>query len=308
MTLPDPDQFQLFTGQAASDVDSIAQDGGGLLPARPPRLCVLGSGSGGNSTAVHYQNQVMLIDAGFGPRTTASRLEQRGLTLSMVKAICLTHLDVDHFRPHWIPTLIKWGIRVYLHWRHLDRFWTLEESDELHEAGLLKLFTGKVFSPLAGLSVTTVRLAHDRSGTCAFRLQTSAGSIGYATDLGHVPDELIHHFADVDLLAIESNYDPDLQLASDRPWRLKERIMGPAGHLSNHQCQDAIRQIVTRNPLGGPGAIVLLHRSSQCNCPNLLRSLYENDAHLAARLTLSEQHTPSQWLEAAGPGFVRQDV
>jgi hypothetical protein len=45
-----------------------------------------------------------------------------------------------------------------------------------------------------------------------------------------------------------------------------------------------------------PDHIVLLHRSRQCNCPNLLRKLFSRDRRIAARLTLAEQYTRSEWL------------
>ena len=56
-------------------------------------LCVLGSGSSGNSTVVRSAWGTFLLDAGFGPRTTAQRLHGIGLSLHDLSAIVLTHLD-----------------------------------------------------------------------------------------------------------------------------------------------------------------------------------------------------------------------
>lgn len=317
MHLPDPDQYQLFIGQAAradaaSPSTSTSQSAGAAGLNWVPdqlldvsnlnagsttlRMCVLGSGSGGNCTAVEYAGRLLLIDAGFGPRSMTSRLHERGAVLSQVRGICLTHLDSDHFRPNLIPTLIRWRISIYLYENHLPRFWRLEKARELYDAGLVKVFTSRQFSPLDGLEIQMVKLAHDATGTCAFRMQSDAGSIGYATDLGQVPEQLVSHFSEVDLLAIESNYDPQMQRASNRPLFLKERIMGGAGHLSNDQCMAAIEQVIARSSVGGPCDVVLLHRSRQCNCPNLIKSLYAGKAGFSARLTLSDQDAPSPWL------------
>lgn len=262
-------------------------------------LCVLGSGSGGNCTAIQHQGRLLLIDAGFGPRTLATRLQKRGAVLSQVQGICLTHLDSDHFRPHLIPTLIRWGIPVYLYENHLVRFWRLENARALYDAGLVRVFTSRPFSPAEGLTISMLKLSHDASGTCAFRLQAAGCSIGYATDLGHVPEDLVSHFADVNLLAIESNYDKQMQLASARPMFLKQRIINGAGHLSNEQCLEAIRQIITRSSCGGPAHIVLLHRSRQCNCPKLVARMYESQAMLTTNVVLSEQDSPSPWMLAS---------
>jgi phosphoribosyl 1,2-cyclic phosphodiesterase len=301
MPQPDLDQYHLFLGQtvrASDHVPAADQDQWSAACSDDPlRFCVLGSGSGGNCSVVGQGQQMMLIDAGFGPRATVSRLERMGVTLSQIRAICLTHLDADHYKSAWVRTLIRWRIPVYLHERHMDRFWSQPGSKDLHDEGLVRLFTSRAFSPIAGWTIHSLRLtAHDAQGCCAFRIHNSAGVLGYATDLGHVPDELIEHFAAVDLLAIESNYDVQMQLSSSRPWRLKQRIMGGQGHLSNEQCLDALRRWMGSDASAGPSAVVLLHRSRQCNCPNLLRSLYDCEPRIAERLTLSDQYEPTPWI------------
>jgi glyoxylase-like metal-dependent hydrolase (beta-lactamase superfamily II) len=55
----------------------------------------------------------MLIDAGIGPRTAATRLAGTGLSVSEVSAICLTHLDRDHFSYNWIGTAVRRRIAVF---------------------------------------------------------------------------------------------------------------------------------------------------------------------------------------------------
>jgi phosphoribosyl 1,2-cyclic phosphodiesterase len=106
----------------------------------------------------------------------------------------------------------------------------------------------------------------------------------------------------VDLLAIESNYDPPMQLRSKRPLFLKRRIMGDAGHLSNEQAFEAVRRILDRSPDGSPRHIVLLHRSRQCNCPQTVREVFARDGRIAARLTLSDQRRPTRWFEVVARG------
>jgi hypothetical protein len=45
-----------------------------------------------------------------------------------------------------------------------------------------------------------------------------------------------------------------------------------------------------------PDHIVLLHRSRECNCPDLLRSLFSKDRRIAPRLTLAEPFQRTPWL------------
>lgn len=268
-------------------------------------LCVLGSGSSGNSTIVRSAAGTILIDIGFGPRTTAGRLAGTGLSVADISAICLTHLDSDHFNRNWLNTIARQGIHVCCHETLVDPILHCAKADGLKHDSLEKLqslmrpFGREPFLPLQDLRVQPIALPHDVAGSHGFVIDSAGHRLGYATDLGSVPAALFEHFEDLDVLAMESNYDPQMQLASDRPWVLKQRVMGDAGHLSNQQSFAAVRHILNRCQKKGsplPAHIVLLHRSRQCNCPDLVRALFAQDARIAERLILSEQDKPTGWI------------
>jgi phosphoribosyl 1,2-cyclic phosphodiesterase len=144
---------------------------------------------------------------------------------------------------------------------------------------------------------TTVRpvlAAHDELGTVAFVIDHHGTRFGYATDLGRVGKVLLRHFVDLHALAIESNYDPQLELSSNRPQFLKRRIMGGAGHLSNDQSIEAVLEIEAQSALAH---VVPLHLSQQCNDPRIVKDLYARRAgHLLDKLTLSDQRRPTPLL------------
>jgi phosphoribosyl 1,2-cyclic phosphodiesterase len=260
-------------------------------------VCVLASGSGGNCTVLRAPGGVVLVDAGLGPRMAARRMMNTGVRLSDVAAICLTHLDGDHFNSNWISTIVRRGISVYCHARRVDAL--LRRGGDPDLARFVIPFGNQAFEPVAGLAVQPIAFAHDQAGSHGFVVEGFGSRIGYASDLGHVPDSLVEHFCDLDVLAIESNYDPRMQIESGRPEFLKRRIMGGAGHLSNQQALSAVKRILDRCQDEGrrlPAHIVLLHRSRQCNCPQLLRRLFARDARIAPRLTLAEQYSASPWL------------
>jgi len=271
------------------------------------QLCVLGSGSSGNSTVLRTGGRAMLIDAGIGPRAVAKRLDGTGVTLNDIDAVLLTHLDRDHFNPSWFSTLLKRRIAVYVHKRHEQgiyrrRATTAAGTDarSLHNAGLLRRFTDQPFFIDVGLGadparVTPVRLAHDRNGTVGFRIDTPTGRLGFATDLGRVPPRLMDLFANVDVLAIESNYDPLMQQASSRPQALIDRITNGSGHLSNAEAFEAVCGVLDRSRRA-PHHVVLLHLSRQCNCPSIVRKLYDDHPVLAERLRITSQNQRTDWL------------
>lgn len=250
-------------------------------------LCILASGSGGNSTILRTPAGAMLIDAGIGPRATAKRMCGTGVNVSDIRAICLTHLDRDHFSPTWFGTIQRLGIRLMCHESRIDSL----RHNEISVEG----FNGVGFEPISGVSFRALPLAHDEHGSHGFIIEGFGCRIGYATDLGRVPPKLLEEFCSVDVLALESNYDTEMEMRSERPSFLKHRIMGGKGHLSNQQAFDAIRAILDRCKQL-PQHIVLLHRSRECNCPKLLRKLFESDRRIAPRLTLAEQLERTEWL------------
>ncbi|HSU69466.1 MAG TPA: MBL fold metallo-hydrolase [Tepidisphaeraceae bacterium] len=259
-------------------------------------LCVLASGSGGNCSVVRTPAGTLLIDAGIGPRTAAARLNGTGAHIREITAICLTHLDRDHFNPVWSNFIRLRGVRLFAHLNQAAELLEICPELEAH----LHMFES-AFEPVPGLTLHPIALAHDQEGSHGFLLEGFDCRAGYATDLGRVTRELIERFIDLDLLAIESNYDPQMQQASARPWFLKQRIMGGRGHLSNEQAFAAVQEILNRCEAAGsrlPAHIVLLHRSRQCNCPNLLRKLFNRDTRIAPRLTLAEQFHRTPWLRA----------
>ena len=261
------------------------------------QFCFLASGSGGNSTLVRTPSGVMLIDAGMGPRTTSARMNGTGVSAADISAVCLTHLDRDHFNLSWRGFLIRRGIPIYCHRSRVADLSRIAGDSAF--TALLRPFGEAPFEPLPGVRCSGIDLVHDADGSHGFVIQAFGSRAGFATDLGHVPNHLIERFEQLNLLALESNYDPEMQQASDRPYFLKQRIMGGRGHLSNQQAFEAVRKILDRCERRRkrlPDHIVLLHRSRQCNCPKLLRSLFERDMRIVKRLTLAEQDGRTGWL------------
>ena len=310
-----PAQLPLFAGEIPSPeptlpiawpVGAVGDGRGGI------EVCVLASGSSGNATLVRVGGpggRVMLMDAGIGPRTMGKRLGGTGVELSDVEAVCVTHLDQDHFRPTWVPTLVKRGIAVYLARRHLRSLETADPRGWLRAEGLVRVIDdGDAAEPVGGVRVRAVRLPHDWKGSTGYVVRAGAAggwggqSLGYATDLGRVPEALVEAFAGVDILAIESNYDRRMQVESPRPAVLKKRIMGGYGHLSNDEALDAAHRVMRASGGngGGPSRVVLLHRSRQCNSPACIRRTFGRVPAVAARIVLTEQHERTGWISAVG--------
>ncbi|MBL8990177.1 MAG: MBL fold metallo-hydrolase [Phycisphaerae bacterium] len=255
-------------------------------------LCVLASGSSGNCSVVRLgagaDAELLLIDLGLSPRRTYRLIAEQGLDPRRVRGALVTHFDHDHFHAGWAAASARhWA--VFVHASH--------ERDAA-AAGLrrdsVRVFDG-AFWPMSGIEADPVLNAHDESGTASFRVEGAGGSLGFATDLGSVSLGLVERLRRVDVLAIESNYCPKLQAASDRPPFLKQRIMGGSGHLSNEQAAEAVHRIEPREH------VVFLHLSRQCNHPELVGRLHEGADYA---FTISGHDRPTRWVRVGRPGVV----
>lgn len=224
--------------------------------AEPVEFVVLSSSSSGNCSALIVGSgrlrRVVLIDCGLSPLRTRVLLARLGLDFSTVDDVLVTHLDGDHFHAGWSKGLPS-HTRLHMHRRHIKRF------ERMGRGGVRPIEFEDVFALRSGICVRPMLLEHDEWGVAAFRFETGGASLGYATDVGRVTRGLIEGLRGVDVLAIESNYCPLMQEASDRPAFLKDRITGGRGHLSNEECARATRAI------GPLRAVVLLHLSRECN-------------------------------------------
>lgn len=253
-------------------------------------LCVLASGSAGNCSVLAIRRRgvtrVCLIDLGLSPRRTMRLLAERGLGAHQIDECFLTHLDADHLHPGWAGAMPRQAV-LRLHERHAD-----ELGSRFAPGVRVAPFRGD-FAVEEGVRVRPRLMAHDELGVSVLRIDlhgVGAGSLGFATDLGRVTPELVEHFRQdggVEVLAIESNYCPRMQVESDRPDFLKNRIMGGSGHLSNQEAAEAIRAVQPRDH------VVLLHLSRQCNDPEVVSGLHAGAEY---GFTIASQERATRWI------------
>lgn len=235
------------------------------------RFTVLASGSSGNSSLLEASGFGLLIDCGLPPRTLTHRLAAIGSSWNSIHAVVLTHTHCDHWKDTTLAKLRSLRIPIYANQAHLDDLNTLAPSFEsLHSAKLTRSYRdGEEIAMGPGISCRPIRVPHDAEPTFAFRIGGAGWSLGYASDLGHVPAGLADALAGVDLLAVEFNHDVHMQRTSGRPAHLIQRVLGNAGHLSNAQAGEFTRDVIARSGEDHAPVIVQLHLSRQCNTPPL---------------------------------------
>jgi len=240
------------------------QAGEGCCYIRSVRLCVLSSGSGGNSLWVDAGPTRILIDAGLPLRETAKRCRSAGLDVRDLTDVFLTHEHADH--AHAAGVLAR-KLRVRVHATR----GTMRELRDLPPEELRCGVRSGVPVRLQGLTVTPVALPHDACEPVAYVVEDETAKAAIVTDLGSVTAGLVRALKDLDALVLEMNHDVRLLDEGPYPWSLKRRIRGDLGHLSNEQGAKLLQRVLH----GGLRHLVLAHLSEHNNTVNHARRAAE---------------------------------
>jgi len=245
-------------------------------------VTVLGSGSTGNSIVVQGEDRALLVDAGFSMKQTRERLAKANIDTSNLEAILVSHEHNDHVKGLRVAAK-QLKIPVYC---NRSTAMVLKERQTAPEK--LTLFsTGNSFTK-GEFTISPFSIPHDAMDPVGFIIETDQHKIGIATDLGHVSNPVAYHLRECDILVIESNHDLELLKQSERPWSLKQRIMGRHGHLSNDASSELTKKIIHERT----SHLVLAHASEDCNRTHLIEK--------AVKDTLAEVNRPdvSPWIAA----------
>jgi len=221
------------------------------------KFCVLASGSAGNCIYVESQGTQVLVDAGLSRKIIQERLAGIGVDLDGINGICVTHDHSDH----------TVGIPVLASRHHLAMYATSGTCTAV-EVVAKRHFEWNVFEPgcsfsIGALSFEAFAVPHDAGDPVGFIVSDGVSRLGIATDMGEVPDMVAHHLRGCHALIIEFNHDRDLLMNSDRPWHLKQRILGRKGHLSNDQACELLKNVAGEQLR----TVFLAHISAECNTP-----------------------------------------
>ncbi|MBS7365245.1 MAG: MBL fold metallo-hydrolase [Oscillospiraceae bacterium] len=221
------------------------------------RIVTFASGSTGNCCLVSDGGVNVLIDAGISARRIVQGLGVLGLAPQDVCGVLITHEHSDHISG--LPVLVKrTGMRIFA-------------PSELGE--VLKRVKPELsesidyIPPDGGLCVGDVRITafptpHDASASFGYRIEGSE-VFAFATDTGHISDELLEGLQGADTVVIEANHDKVMLKNGPYPPFLKQRVLSKHGHLSNDDCAKLACLLAD----SGTRQIILGHLSQQNNTP-----------------------------------------
>ena len=230
-------------------------------------IASLNSGSNGNCYYVGNEQEAVLVDAGISCREIEKRMANLQLSMKQVKALFISHEHTDHINgvamlskkyklPVYItqPTLKNSGIRL---------------SKNLHFT-----FAANERIAIGELSVIPFAKFHDAADPFSFMVEHDGVRVGVITDIGMACSRVIHYFKQCHACFLESNYDEQMLEEGNYPLRLKKRIRGGHGHLSNAQALELFKK--HRPPF--MSHLFLSHLSKNNNSPEIAMSLFSKHA------------------------------
>jgi len=242
----------------------------------------LGTGSRGNATLVESGDAKVLIDQGFSGKQLEIRLARMDIKPREIDAIVLTHHHGDHGGGASIAQR-RWDIPIFCN----DRTATALNLD-LRNVHLFENLEALEFAD--DLALLPVPVPHSGADNVAFIASHRGERGAVITDLGSWTDELVNHVSGCQHISIEANYDHQRLWNGPYPMRLKDRIAGRGGHLSNDQTGQFLSQVVDKETR----SLVLTHLSEKNNAPHLAEStvLHQIDELFEGDIRISLQDGP----------------
>ncbi len=224
------------------------------------RFASVGSGSKGNATLIEFSGTRVMLDCGFYLREIEERLGRLGVEPRSLNGIVVTHEHHDHIggvarfaRKHDIPVWMTPG--------------TFAAWDDPYVANVHRFNPHESFV-IGDLRVEPFPVPHDAREPCHYVFANGAQRLGVISDAGCVTPHMRERLSACDGLMLEFNHDLRMLLTGPYTARLKTRVGGPLGHLSNAQSADLLRNI----DCSRLQHLVLTHLSEINNTPQLARA------------------------------------
>ena len=187
------------------------------------KVCVLSSGSKGNTTYIETNQAKILIDAGNSSKYILEKLTSLNVNPSDLDAILITHIHVDHVKG--LPVLLKRiNPCVYM----TEKMYPyLDYIENYH------LIDTETFD-IKDIHVEVIHTSHDTEDSLGYIINNEDKSLVYITDTGYINRKYFDLLSNRNLYIMESNHDVEMLNNGKYPFELRQRILSDKGHLSNY--------------------------------------------------------------------------
>lgn len=203
------------------------------------KVCVLSSGSKGNSTLVITDKVKILIDLGTTTSYVEAALNNLNVDVKEISHILITHSHADHIK----------GLKVFIK-RYNPVILVTEDMKNVLEKELgnfrYEYYEDKK-AIIGDLTVNVIKTSHDAEESVGFVLTNNNSSMVYITDTGYINQKYFKILSNNNLYVLESNHDIKMLMDGPYPYYLQQRVRGDKGHLSNKQASDYLCKFIGDN-------------------------------------------------------------
>ena len=227
-------------------------------------IVVIGSGSSGNSTYIKGSSATIMIDAGISLRQVKSRLKENGIEDVKYDGLIITHEHSDHVQ--YICSVLKNNdMPLYIN----EKSYLSLNPDIFNN---IKNLNHVFINPFEKIKINDMELefiplSHDTRECLGIIVREDGKKVVYIADTGYLDTEYRTILAGADCYLFEANYDPGMEMNSNRTQILKNRVLGDLGHLSNEDSAVNLSYLITEKTKN----ICFIHRSRECNSLDLLK-------------------------------------
>ena len=259
-------------------------------------FCPLFSGSSGNALFIGAGDTRVLIDAGMTGKAIEGALRQIDVLPETLNGIAVTHEHSDHVKGVGILSR-KYHLPIYAN----ERTWNAMARTVGEIApGNRRIIEDEEDFYIGDLALLPFSIPHDAADPVGFRVFCGGCSAATATDIGHMTKDILRVLEGTDVMVLESNHDPELLRRNPHyPVRLKQRILGSRGHLSNDDSAQALLSLCE----SGVRQVLLGHLSGENNTPELAMQTHMDILSRAGVRVGEDLHLGLAWRDRVSKKF-----
>ena len=205
-------------------------------------MTTLASGSSGNSTIIgDSEGNNFLVDCGISCKRIINSVTELSVSPESIKGIFITHEHTDHING-LMMLMKKYRIPVFASLGTLSEIAKGKNFDSSYKKIMYKVNVNRPFY-FNDFKVNCFNIPHDAAEPLGFSFEKYDTKVSVCTDFGVVTDEIEEGLKGSNALVIEANHDERLLEAGRYPFRLKRRILGDTGHISNENSGKLITKL-----------------------------------------------------------------